>query len=166
MTADRTALVALARLYGDAVAIVDPLRFRLWSECGLTVPQLRLLFTIREQPGITGGALAERFAVNPSTVTGHIEKLLLRGLIRREEDELDRRIQHNYLSEAGGEVAGRLERAAGQFVIGILERLTAEQRDRLSLALSDLVAAARSGQADSAAAARTGRGNCPDPATR
>jgi len=140
----RESLVALARLYGDAVAIVDPLRIRLWSECGLTMPQLRLLFMIRDQPGVTGSTLAERFAVNPSTITGHVERLLQRDLIRREEDESDRRVQHNYLSEVGAEIVGRLERAVGQFVIGILERLTLEQAERLTVALTDLVAAARS----------------------
>jgi DNA-binding MarR family transcriptional regulator len=140
----RESLVALGRLYGDAVAIVDPLRIRLWGECALTVPQLRLLFMIRDQPGVTGGMLAERLAVNPSTITGHVERLLQRDLIRREEDESDRRMQHNYLTEVGAEVAGRLERAAGQFVIGVLERLTLEQAERLSVALTDLVAAARS----------------------
>lgn len=143
MTAQRASLVALARLYADAVGIVDPLRIRLWSECGMTVPQLRLLFMIRDEPGITGGALAERFGVNPSTITGHIEKLLQRELLRREEDDLDRRMQHNYLTEGGASVVGQLERTAGQFVIGILERLTPEQAERLSLALTDLVAAAR-----------------------
>ena len=140
----RESLVALARLYGDAVAIVDPLRIRLWGECALTMPQLRLLFMIRDQPGVTGSTLAERFAVNPSTITGHVERLLKRDLIRREEDESDRRVQHNYLSEVGAEIVGRLERAVGQFVIGILECLTVEQAERLSGALTDLVAAAKS----------------------
>jgi DNA-binding MarR family transcriptional regulator len=140
----RESLVALARLYGDAVAIVDPLRIRLWGECALTMPQLRLLFMIRDQPGVTGSTLAERFAVNPSTITGHVERLLQRDLIRREEDESDGRVQHNYLSEVGAEIVGRLERAAGQFVIGILECLTVEQAERLSGALTDLVAAAKS----------------------
>jgi DNA-binding MarR family transcriptional regulator len=140
----RESLIALGRLYGDAVAIVDPLRIRLWGECALTMPQLRVLFMIRDQPGVTGGMLSERFAVNPSTITGHVERLLKRDLIRREEDESDRRMQHNYLTEVGAEVVGRLERAAGQFVIGVLERLTLEQAERLSVALTDLVAAARS----------------------
>ncbi len=143
VTDERAALVSAARLYGDAVAIVDPLRVRLWTECGLTMPQLRLLFMMRDEPGVTGGALAERFGVNPSTITGHIEKLLQRDLVRREEDEQDRRVQHNYLTEAGAGVAGRLERAAGHFVIGILERLSPGQLERLTESLSDLVSAAR-----------------------
>ncbi len=143
MTSDRAALVATARLYGDAVAIVDPLRARLWAECGLTVPQLRLLFMLREEPGSTGSALAERFGVNPSTITGHVEKLMQRELVWREEDELDRRVQHNYLTELGAELTGRLERAAGEYVIRILSRLTPEQLTRLREALDDLVMAAR-----------------------
>jgi DNA-binding MarR family transcriptional regulator len=139
--------VATARLYGDAVAIVDPLRVRLWSDYGLTMPQLRLMFMIRERPGSTSGALAERFEVNPSTITGHIEKLTQRDLVRRQEDELDRRVQHNYLTEIGSDLVARLERAAGEFVIGVLERLSASQLERLHAALGDLVDAARREQA-------------------
>lgn len=143
MAAERAKLVAVARQYSDAVAIVDPLRIRLWTECGLTMPQLRLLLIMRDEPGVTGGVLAERFAVNPSTITGHVEKLLQRGLVRREEDDLDRRVQHNYLTEDGADLVGRLERAAGHYLIAILERLAPEQLERLSAALSDLVGAAR-----------------------
>jgi DNA-binding MarR family transcriptional regulator len=142
---ERAALIATARLYGDAVAIVDPLRIRLWAECGLTVPQLRLLSMLREEPGSTGSALAGRLGVNPSTITGHMEKLLERELVYRSEDEQDRRVQHNYLTESGVDLVGRLERTAGQFVIGILERLTPEQLSRLSVALTDLMDAARKG---------------------
>jgi MarR family transcriptional regulator, organic hydroperoxide resistance regulator len=144
---EKSRLVATARLYGDAVAIVDPLRIRLWTECRLTMPQLRLLLIVREEPGITGGALADRFAVNPSTITGHMEKLLQRDLVRREEDDLDRRVQHNYLTETGTDLVGRLEHAAGQFVISILERLTPDQFEQLTLALQDLVGAARATEA-------------------
>lgn len=148
MTAERAKLVAVARQYSDAVGIVDPLRIRLWTECGLTMPQLRLLLIMRDEPGVTGGVLAERFAVNPSTITGHVEKLLQRDLVRREEDDLDRRVQHNYLTDAGVDLVGRLERAAGHYLIGVLERLAPEQLERLSAALADLVAAAREHRAE------------------
>ena len=136
-------LIAAARLYFDAVGLVDALRVRLWAECGLTVPQLRLMFMLREDPGSTGGALAEHLGVNPSTITGHMEKLLQRDFVRREEDEQDRRVQHNYLTEMGADFVGRSERTAGAFVIEILKRLSVEQRERLTLALCDLLHAAR-----------------------
>jgi len=136
-------LIAAARLYFDAVGLVDALRVRLWAECGLTVPQLRLMFMLREDPGSTGGALAEHLGVNPSTITGHMEKLLQRDFVRREEDEQDRRVQHNYLTEMGADFVGRSERTAGAFIIEILKRLSAEQRERLTLALGDLLNAAR-----------------------
>lgn len=144
MTTERPELVEAARLYGRAVGIVDPLRLRLWTECGLTMSQLRLLLLMRDRPGITSGALAERFAVHPSTITGHIDKLLRRGLVHREEDEQDRRLQHNYLSEEGADLVGRIERTAGQFLIGLLERLSPAQVQRLTVALKDLLCVAES----------------------
>lgn len=147
MPADRAALIRTARLYGDAVAIVDPLRMRLWTEYGLTLPQLRLLFMLREQPGSTGGALAGRFSVHPSTITGHLEKLLQRAMVRREEDGADHRIQHLYLTEQGVELLGQSEHVAGQFLIGVLERLSPRQLHRLTAGLADLLTAAEQSMA-------------------
>jgi DNA-binding MarR family transcriptional regulator len=142
MGGDRQRLVEVARLFGELVGIIDPLRLRLWSECGLTMPQLRLLLLMRDQPGITGSALAERFHVHPSTITGHIEKLMQRDLVHRVEDEQDRRVQHNYLTEQGAGLVGQIERTAGQFIIGLLERLSPEQVERLAAGMADLLSVA------------------------
>jgi DNA-binding MarR family transcriptional regulator len=139
---DEARLVATARLFGRAVGIVDPLRLRLWTECGLTMSQLRLMLLMGEQPGVTHGALAERFHVHASTITGHVEKLMQRGLVRRVEDDQDRRVQHNYLTEEGAGLVGQIERTAGKFIIGLLQRLSPEQVERLALGLQDLLAVA------------------------
>ena len=58
----------VARLYGDAVGIIDALRIQAWSEDGLTVAQLRLLWVLRDEDGLPVGALADRLGVNPSTI--------------------------------------------------------------------------------------------------
>jgi DNA-binding MarR family transcriptional regulator len=139
---DEARRIATARLFGRAVGIVDPLRLRLWTEGGLTMSQLRLLLMMGEQPGVSHGALAEHFHVHASTITGHVEKLLQRGLVRRLEDGQDRRVQHNYLTEAGAGLVGHIERTAGKFIVGLLERLSPEQVERLALGLQDLLNAA------------------------
>ncbi|HZU75495.1 MAG TPA: MarR family transcriptional regulator [Dehalococcoidia bacterium] len=141
-TDERARLRQVARLLARVAGLVDPLRLRLWAECGITMSQLRLLLLMRQYPGVTSGALAERTRVHPSTITGHVEKLLQRGLVRREEDTQDRRVQHNYLTPQGGELAGQLERTAGHFLIGLLEQLSPAQVERLGDCLRDLLAAA------------------------
>src|SRR5205807_10657839 len=80
----------VARLYGDAVGIIDALRIQAWSEDGLTVAQLRLLWVLRDEDGLPVGALADRLGVNPSTITGHVDRLVKQDLVRREEDASDR----------------------------------------------------------------------------
>ena len=84
-------LVRVAIAYGEAVMILDTLRIKGWSDDGLTIPQMRLLWTLRDTDGQPVGALAEHLGVNPSTITGHVDRLVRQGLVRREEDADDRR---------------------------------------------------------------------------
>src|SRR5437870_326345 len=60
---ERLRRVALA--YGDAVGIIDRLRIQGWSEGGLTLPQMRLLWALRDDDGLPVGALADHLGVNP-----------------------------------------------------------------------------------------------------
>ena len=131
-------LVRVAAAYGDAVGIIDVLRIQGWSEDGLTLPQMRLLWTLRDEDGQPMGALAEHLGVNPSTITGHVDRLVRQGLVRREEDVDDRRIVRNFLTEDGATTVGALLRIAGMYIINILKRLDGPQLERLEAALGDL----------------------------
>ncbi|MEX2246060.1 MAG: MarR family transcriptional regulator [Dehalococcoidia bacterium] len=146
---DRLRKVAVA--YGEAVGIIDVLRIQNWSEDGLTIAQLRLLWTLREDDGLPVGALAEHLGVNPSTITGHVDRLVRQGLVRREEDPSDRRIVRNYLTDEGQMAVGVIRRIAGVYVINILKRLSDEQLDRLEQALADLNRAAAEARYESQA---------------
>lgn len=141
-------LLHVAKLYGDAVGIIDTLRIQAWSEDGLTVPQLRLLWALRDDDGLPVGALAEHLGVNPSTITGHVDRLVRQGLVRREEDAVDRRIVRNYLTDDGRVVVTAMLQIAGTYLVNILKRLTDEQLDRLERALTDLNAAAAAARQD------------------
>jgi DNA-binding MarR family transcriptional regulator len=140
-------LVRVATAYGDAVAIIDVLRIKGWSEDGLTIPQMRLLWTLRDEDGQPVGALAEHLGVNPSTITGHVDRLVRQGLVRREEDVDDRRIVRNYLTDEGFTTVSALRRIAGMHIINILKRLDDTQLDRLDAALTDLNRAAAEARA-------------------
>ena len=104
---------------------------------------------MREGPALAGvlaglpvGALAEHLGVNPSTITGHVDRLVRQGLVRREEDSIDRRIVRNYLTAEGAVTVGAVRRIAGMYVINILKRLDDGQLARLEAALADLTHAA------------------------
>ena len=132
----------VAIMYGDAVGIIDALRIQGWSEDGLTIPQMRLLWALRDEDGLPVGVLAEHLGVNPSTITGHVDRLVRQGLVRRVEDPADRRIVRNFLTDEGDATVGALRRIAGTFIVNILKRLDDMQLARLEAALGDLNRAA------------------------
>jgi DNA-binding MarR family transcriptional regulator len=135
-------MIRVAYAYGDALGIIDALRIQGWSEDGLTMPQIRLLWVLRDDDGLPVGTLAEHLGVNPSTITGHVDRLVRQGLVRREEDASDRRIVRNFLTEDGQSTVAAQRHVAGEFLLNILKRLDAPQLDRLEAALGDLNRAA------------------------
>lgn len=125
------AVDAALRYFGEALAMFDPLRFRAWAELGLTTAQLRVMFLMRENPGVTAGELATRLSVTPPTISGIVDRLVKLGLVRREDDESDRRLVRNYLSNSGESACSRLERGADVFTRRIIVEMNHEDLDAM-----------------------------------
>jgi DNA-binding MarR family transcriptional regulator len=138
----------VAKAYGDAVGIIDTLRIKGWSEDGLTIAQMRVLWALRDEDGQPVGQLADDLGVNPSTITGHVDRLVRQGLVRREEDPDDRRVVRNYLTGDGESTVGAIRLIAGAYVVNILRRLDGPQLERLEDALGDLNRAAAEARAE------------------
>jgi DNA-binding MarR family transcriptional regulator len=130
------------RQYARALAIVDPIRVRMWAEAELTTSQLRLLFRVHEEPGTTLSSLAAHLRVSPPTASGLVDRLVRQGLLRREDDPRDRRYVRHELSERGLAVLTELEREARALMNEILGRLSDDELDSLVRALALLNAAA------------------------
>lgn len=137
------AVDAAIRLFGQAMAMFDPLRFRAWAELGLTTAQLRVLFLMRESPGVTAGELASRLSVTPPTISGIVDRLVRLGLVRREEDESDRRLVRNHLTDAGESACSRLERGAEIFTRRILVEMNHADLDAFIQGLQAFIAASQ-----------------------
>src|SRR5579875_3476096 len=130
-------------LFNAAVTLVDPVRLRAWADLGLTVPTLKVLFLLREGPGMPAGLLAQQLGVTPSTITGLVDRLVAQGLVRREEDPRDRRLVRNYLTTEGASTAGDIQRQARDLIAQVLAELDDAQLNRLCTALEDLIDAAK-----------------------
>ena len=107
-------------IFRGALNMFDPLRFRAWAELGLTTAQLRVLFLMREEPGVTAGELATRLNVTPPTISGIVDRLVKLDLVRREDDQSDRRLVRNHLTDHGTDACSRLERGVEVFTRRIL----------------------------------------------
>ena len=64
---------------------------RMAAELGLTGPQRLVLRIVSRFPGLSAGDLARIVRLHPSTITGIIQRLASRRLLRRERDRADSR---------------------------------------------------------------------------
>ncbi len=140
--ATESAVDAAMRLLGEGFAIFDPFRFRAWAELGLTTAQLRVMFYVRAQPGVTAGELANRLSVTPPTISGIVDRLVKLGLIRRDDDRADRRLVRNHLTDLGEASCTRLERGAEVFMRRIMIELHHRDLEQLVTGLTALGKAA------------------------
>lgn len=125
-------------LLGRVMTRSDPGRLEAWAELGLTMTQLRVLFMVRNEEGVSAGALADALSVTPSTFTRIMDRLVSNGLVRRVPDQNDRRIVGHELTVDGRHAVDEIERTSRERVNAILDRLSPEQLERLVLSLRDL----------------------------
>jgi DNA-binding MarR family transcriptional regulator len=141
--------------FGRAVSRLDPGRLADWVDLGLTMTQLRVLFLLREEDGAAASVLAERLSVDPSTLTRIVDRLVRHGLVRRENDDGDRRLVRHLLTERGARSVAELERNARDRLNRVMDRLSEPQLERLVVALEDLSAALDAQEAEELAGVET-----------
>ena len=132
------------RAYARALAVADPIRLRFWDGRGLTMAQLRVLLIAVEPKGATVSEIAARMHVTPATITGLTSRLLRRKLIRRREDDADRRRIRVEATESGREVVREIDVASHAYLEAIFARMGEERVRALVEALSTFTDAARS----------------------
>lgn len=101
----------------------------------LSRPQLRLMIKLKgAKPTIT--ELADRVNISSPGVTQMIDKLQVRGYVRRESQERDQRLVRVVITPAGSAVLAEAERAFAERVNVVLAPLEQKERETL-LALLD-----------------------------
>ena len=136
------ALEEAVTAFAQAARLLDGPRLRVWEERGLTLPQLRILFRIRQLPGIGVKELAQEFAVSTSSITQQVDKLVGRGLVARVDRPEDRRQVSLTLTHEGEQVAGEVSQAARSYLSRLLGQLSAPDLEDLTRLLTRIVATA------------------------
>jgi DNA-binding MarR family transcriptional regulator len=131
--------------YIRALLELETLRLAQWENSRVTLPQLRVLFLVRNTPGITTGQLAIGLGITVSTTSGLVAKLARAGLVSRGTSTTDRRQIPLELTDAGRALAGELAEFAKPFIDQVAEELGSKldaTTEALEM-LADVVVAAR-----------------------
>jgi DNA-binding MarR family transcriptional regulator len=100
VTVDDPALSFLQRIWRLENAL-ERVSKRMEDTLGVSGPQRFALRLIGEVPGVGARELAAALHLHPSTITGVVQRLEARGLIRRESHATDGRRLHLHLTAAG-----------------------------------------------------------------
>ncbi len=123
------------REYWRSFRELDSVRLRHWERHRVTLPQLRVLYHIRRQPGVTTGELATALGITVSTTSGLVIKLADRGLVARATAANDRRQIPLHLTPEGETLTGELSEVGQRFT----GRVAAALGDDLALVTAALI---------------------------
>jgi len=105
----------------------------------VSVPQLLCLLTLHENGSLPPSKIAKNMMVGSSTVTGIIDRLEQKGLVRRERDSPDRRMITISLTETGKKLARKAPPPIQQEIIDGLKSLPKTEIEKIIHGLEMLV---------------------------
>ena len=108
-------------------------------QTGLSAPQVWVLNVLEGAPGLSLNELSERLFAHPSTVSGIIDRLEERGVVRRERDPADGRGVLLSLTPRGRRMVGSSPPPVQVGLRDALERMPALQLRQLRRSLDHLV---------------------------
>lgn len=142
---DRELAGALSALHRQVDILYGVIARRL----GLTAQQIALLCHVdNRSPSL--GELAGALGCDKTNVTGLVDRLERRGLVRRTPDPTDRRVGRVTLSEQGAALVPRIRAAVAEAMADSLGSLDAAERTRLAELAQTAAHALRAGPQASA----------------
>ncbi|MEN6467295.1 MAG: MarR family transcriptional regulator, partial [Syntrophaceae bacterium] len=108
-------------------------------QTGITGPQLWAIKMIGELSPVRVSDLAGRMYLHPATVVGILNRLELRGLIRRVRTNEDRRVVKVELTDEGNAIMVNAPQVAQGLLVAGLEVLPPAKLRDISTSLKDLV---------------------------
>jgi MarR family transcriptional regulator, organic hydroperoxide resistance regulator len=101
------------------------------SALEITMPQFHVLRCLWRQDGVLTSALAGEAVVDGATLTGVLDRLEARGLIRRERSREDRRAVRIHLTPSGRDLERPLRSISAAVNDLALEGLNPQEREEL-----------------------------------
>jgi DNA-binding MarR family transcriptional regulator len=109
------------------------------TRCGVSGAQLWTLIELQENSGLRVSDLAQLLSIRNSTASNMLDKLELRGLIRRERNDKDQRVVRLFLTPEGSRVVEMAPKPARGVVPDALSHIALPMLDRLDASLGELI---------------------------
>jgi len=98
---------------------------------GITPSQLSVLWSLWQEDGVLTSHLIESTGLDGGTITGVVDRLEAKGLVRRERSGEDRRVVRVFLTAAGRKLEAPLRRIIEDVEDRAVEGLSAAEVGRL-----------------------------------
>lgn len=95
---------------------------------GLSTKELYVIENIRDDAPWRFNDFAENYRIKPSTLTGIIERLEKKGLVRRQRDKLDRKAVYLFSTSQGKEIVKKHIEEDQLFFSSMLSTLEPEEK--------------------------------------
>lgn len=105
-------------------------------EHGLTVAQYAALYTLSENPGISGAGLARACLVTPQAAAAVLKALEARSLIARSRNEWNLNVRESALTDAGRTLLTAADETAVQIERRMYDALSVRERAQLKRLLA------------------------------
>ena len=128
---ERRALDAFIKLVRGTNSVVTALTAPMQRDFGLTESQFGVLETLLHLGPLAQGQICQKILKSGSNVTTVVDNLERDGLVRRERDADDRRVQVVHLTEQGRELIGRAFPAHARRVTELMQALTPAEQEEL-----------------------------------
>ena len=112
-----------------------------WHRLDLTMPQLKVLFSLFVDGPLPCSSLAEAVGVSLPTMNGVLERLKDQNLIARRPDHHDRRRILNSLTARGHQLVERLWISGQDWLSELLDRIDSADLETIEQALTIIVGA-------------------------
>lgn len=143
-------LARIIELEPQMLRVLGPAHAREWVDVDLTMSQLKMIFVLsgamgpgESSSGLRVGEVARRLGVTLPTVTAVMDKLVERGLVRRDEDPVDRRQHVCRLTGDGKALLHRLMAGRRAFTNALLEHMDNRELTAFLRGMQVLMAAAK-----------------------
>src|SRR5262249_6802930 len=102
----------------------------------LSMAQFKSMMILVGSGGLTARGLAEKLEIGPSAVTPLVDKLVERGLARREDDPQDRRVSWVRPTAEASALYERTLQTNREILFGVLQELSRAELELIQQALS------------------------------